>query len=84
MQMWLGATSGEGEGWVCLSLVLQFQGKWFILSSMGHTCWREDGILFQMWVTACLPLHLFHSGETKFSWLLLCEGMVDSWQKIQY
>lgn len=75
-EMWLGATSGVGEGWICLSL--QFQGEWFILGSMGHTFRRKDGVPFQMWVTACLPLHLLHSGETKFSWLLLHEGTVGS------
>lgn len=38
-------------GWLCLSLVPQFEGKWSILSLVGHTVRREDGVLFQLWVT---------------------------------
>lgn len=39
-----------GEGWPCLSLVPQFQGKWST-SAWWITFRREDGAPFQIWVT---------------------------------
>lgn len=39
-----------GEGWPCLSLVPQFQGKWST-SAWWVTFRSEDGAPFQIWVT---------------------------------